>query len=73
MTADLRRRHGVERRQPQESGRQDERDPVRDRHGEEIGGGCERHRGGKKQQPDGVDKHRGVSWRHLPAALRPRP
>ena len=40
---------------------QDQRDPVGDRHGEQVAGGRERHHRRKQHQPDRIGNHGGIN------------
>ncbi len=57
MRKDIVKAHAAHEGKGQETGRQRQRHPVRDRHGEEIACGCERHQGRKQQKARDIEDH----------------
>jgi hypothetical protein len=49
--------HAAEQRKRKKARDQRQRYPVRDRHGEEVARGCERHQGRKQHKARNVERH----------------
>ena len=54
---DIVKSEAAEDGESQETGHQRQRHPVRDRHGEKVAGGCERHQGWKQHKAADVEDH----------------